>query len=156
MDYLALFGTAGLGAFVGGLVTALVSLRISERKLAVENITQERKFWREKIRELLAAINSEFQKGQKFDKHKIQAFYVELQCRLNPHDERDRDILDVVWEMQTFEEGSAANIVLSEHVSLLLKHDWDRAKLEAKPLLRKRKEPERTKYEDYEFKRVGG
>jgi len=37
-------------AVVAGLVAGLVTLRTSERKIAIENITQQRQLWREKIR----------------------------------------------------------------------------------------------------------
>ncbi|NCB82546.1 MAG: hypothetical protein EOM38_09140 [Bacilli bacterium] len=35
---------------VAGLVAGLVTLRTTERKIAIENITKQRQLWREKIR----------------------------------------------------------------------------------------------------------
>lgn len=37
-------------ALIAGLVSAFISLRISERRIQIENITQERAKWRENIR----------------------------------------------------------------------------------------------------------
>ena len=34
-----------------GVVAGLVTLRTTERKIAIENITQQRKVWRDKVRE---------------------------------------------------------------------------------------------------------
>jgi len=36
---------------VVGLVGALVTLRTTERKISIENITQQRKLWRDTVRE---------------------------------------------------------------------------------------------------------
>lgn len=43
---------------LAGLVAGLVTLRMSERKIAIENITQQRQIWREKIRRLANQIKN--------------------------------------------------------------------------------------------------
>ena len=135
---------------VAGLVAALVTLRTTERKIAIENITQQRQVWREKIRELAQRIKDSYQKKDKDD---LLSQYVELQLLLNPDDKNDKSILDTVWEMLK-EEKNELHIELAEKLALLLKHDWERAKLEAKPLWYKLKSVKRVSYEDFTKKRI--
>ena len=48
MDISTILGSA----VVAGIVAGIVTLRISERKISIENVTQQRQEWREKIRKL--------------------------------------------------------------------------------------------------------
>lgn len=135
---------------LAGLVAGLVTLRMSERKIAIENITQQRQIWREKIRRLANQIKKSYKNEEKDFLHD---HYIELQLLLNPEDSNDQSILDTVWEMIEAEDSDDRHIVLSEKLSLLLKHDWERAKREAKPVWHSRCEVKRTSYDDYEYKR---
>ena len=119
-------------AVVAGLVAGLVTLRTTERKIAIENITQQRQLWREKIREKALEVVQAYKNN---DRARIEELYVEFQLLLNPEDGNDIAILDTIWKMQEEEkEHSNLSIELSEKLSLLLKHDWERAKYEAKPV----------------------
>jgi hypothetical protein len=135
---------------VAGLVAALVALRTNERNIVIENITKQRQAWREKVRNLALRINSSYQNNEKPD---LQNCYIELQLILNPNDEKDISILDTLWEMINEESKSNLNIELSEKLALLLKHDWERAKREAKPFWFKFCKPTRLSYGEYKHKR---
>lgn len=135
---------------LAGLVAGLVTLRMSERKIAIENITQQRQIWREKIRCLANHLKKSYKSGEKDTLHD---HYIELQLLLNPEDDNDQSILDTVWEMIEAKGSDDRHIVLSEKLSLLLKHDWERAKREAKPVWHRRCEVKRTSYDQYEYKR---
>ena len=70
------------------------------------------------------------------DSKKLRLMYVDFQVMLNPFDEDDKSILDTIWAMidrRDKENGADLSLELSEKISLLLKHDWQRAKREAKP-----------------------
>jgi len=136
---------------VAGLVAGLVTLRTSERKIAIENITQQRQQWREKIRDVAQRIKSSYKNDEK---EELQSQYVEMQLLLNPEDVDDRSILDTIWSMTEESSPGALHIELAEKLSLLLKHDWERAKREAKPVWYRRSEIKRVSYNEFKSKRV--
>lgn len=136
---------------VAGLVAGLVTLRTSERKIAIENVTQQRQLWREKIRDAAQRIKDSYRNGRKDDLH---SQYVEMQLLLNPEDSDDKSILDTIWAMLVESEGGDLHIELAEKLSLLLKHDWERAKREAKPVWFKLLSTKRIPYDKFKFKRV--
>jgi len=136
---------------LAGLVAGLVTIRTSERKIAIENITQQRQLWREKIRDIAQRINSSYQLNQQKE---LIALYVEIQLLLNPEDINDNSILDTLWEMISSEEKDHLNIIFSEKLSLLLKHDWERAKKEAKPIWYLFSTTERIAYKNFKLKRT--
>ena len=136
---------------VAGLVAGLVTLRTSERKIAIENITQQRQQWREKIRDIAQRIKSSYKNDEK---EELQSQYVEMQLLLNPEDDDDRSILDTIWSMAEESAPDALHIELAEKLSLLLKHDWERAKREASPVWFRSSETKRVSYNEFKFKRV--
>jgi len=136
---------------LAGLVAGLVTIRTSERKIAIENITQQRQLWREKIRDIAQRINSSYQLNQQKE---LIALYVEIQLLLNPEDINDNSILDTLWEIISSEEKDHLNIIFSEKLSLLLKHDWERAKKEAKPIWYLFSTTERISYKNFKLKRI--
>jgi len=135
---------------VAGLVAGLVTLRTTERKIAIENITQQRQLWRDKVREK-ALETSKAHKDN--DASKLKELYVEFQLILNPEDSNDKSIIDTLWEMQKKDEKGDLIIEFTEKLSLLLKHDWERAKLEAKPVWHFWGKPKRISYNDFNNKR---
>ena len=136
---------------VAGMVAGLVTLRTTERKIAIENITQQRQLWREKIR-LKAIETSKVYKDN--DNSKLKELYGEFQLILNPKDNDDKSILDTLWKMQNDNKDNDLIIELTEKLALLLKHDWERAKLEAKPVWSFWSKVERISYDEFENKRA--
>lgn len=135
---------------VAGLVAGLVTLRTTERKIAIENITQQRKLWRDKVREK----SLEAAKGYKNnDASKLKELYGEFQLILNPEDDNDKSILDTLWQMQNEHKEKDLIIEFTEKLALLLKHDWERAKLEAKPVCHFWGKPKRIPYNKFKNKR---
>jgi hypothetical protein len=147
MDVTTLFSSAVIAAVVAGFVT----LRANDRKIAAENITQQRQLWREKIRILSVNICAAYTANEH---HKIPALYVELQLLLNPTDTDDLDILDTVWDMREANPSKELDIVLGEKLALLLKHDWERAKAESKSSWLKIVTPSRLPYKSFKNSRV--
>lgn len=131
---------------VAALVSGLVSVRNNERKIIIENITQERTKWREKIREKNLQIREAF----KDDRARLGMIGAGLQLLLNPLDPLDRDIqseVKLLCQKEATEEDAER---FSLKLSLLLKHDWERAKQEANAsVFRKRAKAERISYEQY-------
>jgi hypothetical protein len=144
------FSTILSSGVVAGLVAGLTTLRTTERKIAIENITQQRQLWRNNVREKCIEAVESFSKN---DTPRILKLYIEFQLILNPQDVNDKSILDTLWDMQSKNADSEIVVELSEKLSLLLKHDWERAKLEAKPIWFCGGKPERISYGDFQHKR---
>ena len=133
---------------VAAVVSGLVALRNNERKIAVENITQERTKWREKIRVINKEAIKAFSEPEK--SLKLKAIQSELRLVLNPLDKHD---LDIIKELDSCETDSECQEIFTLRLSLLLKHDWERAKQEAKASVFQSKEPiKRLSYEEYKQK----
>jgi len=138
-------------AVLAGVVAGLVTLRTTERKIAIENITHQRQLWREKIRDVALRINTSYINGEK---NNLSSHYIEVQLLLNPEDSNDKEILDTIWKMVENSEEKNLHIKLSEQLSLLLKHDWERAKAEAKPFQFNIVGITRVSYQKFKFKRA--
>ena len=117
--------TAVLGSSVlGALITQFFLKWKSDRQISIENITQERKEWRVRLRELLVELVDAVDKKDRAVARKIEA---ELIVRLNPEDPDDLKILELF--PQIYESWSEDTLIeLSDRVSYLLKHDWERVK----------------------------
>jgi len=135
---------------VAGLVAGLVTLRTTERKIAIENITQQRKLWRDKVREKSLEVAKGYKNN---DASKLKELYGEFQLILNPEDDNDKSILDTLWQMQNEHKEKDLIIEFTEKLALLLKHDWERAKLEAKPVWHFWGKPKRIPYNQFKNKR---
>jgi len=138
---------------VAGIIAGLVALRTAERKIAIENITKQREIWRDKIRVKLLDVTRAFQVK---DSPKLLELYNEFALLLNPFDPEDKSIMDVLWELKSGTAEVSKLLELSERLSLLLKHDWERAKTEAKPLFFRGSKPKRKVYGNFKNKRRNG
>ncbi len=123
---------------IGGGIGAFATISVANKNIEMENITQERRNWREKIRDKASEVVTAYQAK---DKNKLTKLYVDFQVRLNPYDNNDIEILDTLRKMK--EDIAKKDIYtdinedlideLSKKLALLLKHDWERAKIEVKP-----------------------
>ena len=130
---------------VSALVAALVTLRSSERKIQVENITQERAKWRKSMRELADEL---VKAAKSNDKVKTECVSAQLVLNLNPFDEQD---LQLACAARNLSGEDDINVRIEEFVtrlSLLLKHDWDRAKRESMPWFHRGTSTRRVPYSE--------
>ena len=130
MDWGAFATTVSASAVVSALVAGLFAERSSKRVIQIENITKERAKWRDKIRELALAVHkAATQKNGALLKEQRLVFSLNL----NPIDEEDVAILIAIDTMSLSEQLDEKVLQeFSDRVGLLLKHDWERAKVEAK------------------------
>lgn len=110
-------------AVIAALVSALFSVLIAERRIAAENVIQERKNWRDKIRELASEVHEAFVGTNDAKLRELQARFSLL---VNPHDSQDQEILALITAAHATPPNEFA-----QRVALLLKHDWERAKRKA-------------------------
>lgn len=130
-------------AVVAALIAGLVSLRSAERKIQIENITQERAKWREKIRANALLVHQSASSG---DSAKLAELHLAFQLLLNPFDNEDKAILEAIKALGTTQDPGLRLPEFAGRVAYLLKHDWERAKHEAKPWLFMRSKPVRKPF----------
>lgn len=135
-----MFGLLLLAAVVSGFVSFLTS----ERRLASENIIQERTKWRERVRCLAEESYSAILRGES-DTNNFRELRAKLALRLNPHDASDQEILALVAQ------GDAVRAdEFNQRIALLLKHDWERARREGNLwLLGLTKAPRRVSFQNF-------
>lgn len=110
-------------SFISGAAGGVLTFYYFHRKIQVENILQERTKWRERIRELASEIATN-------PKPKDIA---ELRLRLNPNDDNDNKIIDLAESLKRNSNYFSRKSFLTK-VAHLLKHDWERAKLDTEIL----------------------
>lgn len=123
-----------LATILVAFITAWFSVSINNKKIEIENVTQERAKWREEIRRLSAEV-SEVMLSGKDENNQLANLRSKFMLRLNPIDKLDTEIIQLI-------KIGDKNLEENEHeftikVAALLKHDWERAKFEAKPWYRK-------------------
>lgn len=139
---------------VAAIVAGFVAAWTAQRKIGIENITQDRRSWREKVREKSLTIHDAMISR---DKESLDKLRVEFRAILNPKDEDDGGIISCISLPEEGKELARAE-EFAERIALLLKHDWERVKLEAGPLVMRVKvvrdwvgnifyKPARAKYE---------
>lgn len=139
---------------IAAIVAGLVAAWTVQRKIGIENITQDRRLWRVKIREKSLTTHDAIIAR---DKESLDKLRVEFRAILNPEDEEDSAIISCISLSEEGKELERAE-EFAERIALLLKHDWERVKLEAGPLVMRVKvvrdwidkiayKPARAKYE---------
>ena len=113
---------------ITGVITAIVTWSIAQRRIAAQHITAERQEWREKMRTMAMYAYDAMLSG---DVMKVARLRAEFSARLNPTDENDIYLLECLEVPKSSACRKAQAIKLSEVITLLMKHDWERAKLEA-------------------------
>ena len=153
-----------LAAIIGGIIGAISAQSIVQRRIQMENVTQERAKWRDRIRCLASEVHETIMMKDDLDLRKEKLYRLQNQFRalLNPSDHKDKKIIGIIDCVigeacckpeskdcckSKLPEAQAKDF--GKHISYLLKHDWERAKEEVKhPLFQWRKprrhEPDST------------
>lgn len=139
MDTATLLGSA----VVSAIVTAIVAWRSTERRIQIENITQERAKWREQIRTQSQLVH---EAATRRNLRNIAEARLAFTLLVNPFDSQDQAILICIDRLKETE-GLSSNLrQFADRVAYLLKHDWERAKAESKPWFFFRRTPRREMY----------
>jgi hypothetical protein len=139
---------------LAAIIAAIVAAWTAQRKISIENITQDRRAWREKVREKALAVHDSLISRNEESLNRLRA---EFRAVLNPTDDDDKAIVSCIYLSEEGKELERAE-EFAERIALLLKHDWERVKLEAGPFVMKVKsvrdwigpilyKPSRDKYE---------
>jgi hypothetical protein len=156
-DIISFFLTS---SFVAAIVSGFVAFNVSDRKIEIKNITEERAKWRDRIRGDARDICREYENGTL---NKVLEFKVIFSVNLNQNDCNDMEIVNVIDQFLNYiSSGNRVKNGLTDEftirISLLLKHDWERAKYEAKPWWKKLFcfKPDRVSYSEFLQKNKNG
>lgn len=129
-----LIAILGSSAFVG-ITTSLINWVQNRKNNTLNYITQERKEWREKIRNIAVKIAD-----CKYGDEKIKLYFNELQININPYGmesqfnyQEDGHIWDCIKNLENASdvaEFEKNRKLLLKYLSLLLKKDWEIVKKE--------------------------
>jgi len=129
MDWQTVSTSVLASSVFASVITAYASRRSSERLIQIENITKERKNWREKIREQALEVQRAVTNK---DDTKLAELRLTFSLILNPDDKEDRAIISLIGRLaSTKSPDEKVFVEFSDRLALLLKHDWERAKMEA-------------------------
>lgn len=117
----------GLIGFVGVVLGAIIQKNINDSNNSLKYITDERKKWRDDIRKITEKMYSK--------EPDYMFIRTKLKIRLNPVDSEDEAIIDKLDSLIDGDFNDRECEIIKKDIvkmiSKLLKHDWDRAKLEA-------------------------
>ncbi len=112
----------------GIALTAFVTWSIAQRRIVVEHVTAERRKWRRNVRARALEVHDAIVSGNEARALRLQQQFGAL---LNPYDAADKEILNCITAGGGAQCRERRAKKFAEKISYLLKHDWDRAKLEA-------------------------
>ena len=134
-----LAGIGLLSAIIGAIIGAISAQSIVQRRIQMENVTQQRAKWRKRIRTLALEVHDVIMENENSERRtqKLTKYQNIFRTLLNPNDPKDNKIIEVIDRAyKSKEDAKELAEEFGKRVSLLLKHDWDRAKEEVKhPLL---------------------
>ena len=107
-------------AWMGAAIIAVVTWLVAQAQIKARHVTEERARWRKQIRETASETHGAFAAGNVAETIRLQR---EFRALLNPFDREDQEILNCLENNRSDE--------FDTRISLLLKHDWERGKLEA-------------------------
>lgn len=124
------------------LITAFVTWQIAGKRIAIENITQERAKWREKVRAKAALVyDAMIKRNEKY----LNRYRSEFRLLLNPTDCEDMAIIDCL-ELPRHGDELERTEEFAGRIAILLKNDWELAKHEARPFSFFRRKPKQLTY----------
>lgn len=118
---------------ISSIISTFFSFLQNRKNANLQHITNERKEWRKEIRDIAEEINSK-------NMDDINNTIAKLKVRLNPYGywgddyTSDSHIWKVIFELENPQsaEFEINKLLLIDYLSLLLKDDWERSKLEIK------------------------
>ena len=134
-----------LAAIIGGVIGVISTQAVTQRRIQMENVTQERAKWRERIRCLAPEVHNvlTMNGNPEFRKAELRRLYNIFSSLLNPDDCYDKKIMKCIdpdFDCPNSDCKQKRAECFGKLISYLLKHDWERAKEEIKhPLFQWRK-----------------
>ena len=121
--------TTAIFSAIGGFITAFLAFKKDDKSNQLKHITDERKEWRVKIRKLVVKFLED--ESINLSEAKLRRIRTEIAINLNPTDDEDNYILKLMDDY-IINQSNELHVEISKAFATLLKHDWERAKNEAK------------------------
>ena len=86
-------GTLLASSVIAAIVAAAVAVWTTQRRISIENITQDRRQWQEKVRAKALAVHDALIAR---DKQSLDRLRAEFRAILNPGDKHDKDIITCI------------------------------------------------------------
>ena len=115
---------------ISALVAVVVAYLTARASSYSKDVVEERRNWREAIRELAVKAAKMIRK-EEVNTDEYVNIISEFRVRLNPDDEGDKKIIKCLWNGKKSPDEKVARELLAR-VARLLKHDWDRSVWETK------------------------
>jgi len=135
------FSTTSIATILGSAVlAALIAFFSKGREERMTCVAEERRRWRDRLREIASRTSALAEKRNGGDGETMEclrALAADLETRLNPSDSFDRKIVTemkkvVEWKKSGMDDNAVRSAEkLNGMIACLLKHDWERAKIEA-------------------------
>lgn len=114
--------------FLAGLISAFLIWGPTQKRIVMENVTQERRKWRETIRSKSIEVYDAIVAQDCESLHRLKS---EFRTLVNPED--DKDIIEAISSKNTTRDTKYKKAeCFTKKISSLLKQDWERAKLETR------------------------
>lgn len=116
-------------ALIGAIITGIFQKKDNDSNNKLKYITNERAIWRNNIRNTVSELVSDG--GEDSDERLI----AQLELNLNPNDKEDEKLIKLAKSLLKNNSKDEKNKIrndLLKGTSLLLKHDWERAKCESR------------------------
>ncbi|MGC6175198.1 hypothetical protein, partial [Lacrimispora sp. 38-1] len=133
---IAIIGSSAFGA----VITFLFTWFTNRKSYSLNYITDERRKWRDKIREIIIGIESVKYAGK--GNKSVNKYLIQLEVNINPYGKNDRkdyirdghiwDKIKKLSESKTEIEFENNKNTLLEYLVLMLKKDWERSKNEVR------------------------
>ena len=121
----------GILTFLAGLVSAFLIWGPTQKRIVMEKITQERRKWRDTIRSKSIEVYDAMVAQDIESLHRLKC---EFRTLVNPKD--DKDIIEAIClKGATGDSKYKRAECFTKKISSLLKQDWERAKLETRPVI---------------------
>ena len=141
MDFTTILTSGVIAALITGILSFVSAIMKSNKEARLSRITDERKTWRDEIRQVaeeLSTIDIDHFDNDK-DESDLISLLTKLKTRINSRGFCNKDILkdSHIWSSirKLEKKETRSNIEISKlinYLSALLKHDWERSKLEVK------------------------
>ncbi|MFL0564612.1 hypothetical protein ACH0CG_02560 [Microbacterium sp. 179-I 1D1 NHS] len=141
--------TIGLAALIGVVVGALINIWSVARTIEHKSVIEERQKWRDSLRDLIPRLVGA--NGRDEREQARNAIFL----RLNPYrDQEAMRLVDRYLEIPSRQTG----LDVVAHMQRLLKHDWERAKIESSifPVFASRRADGRTRRQADSGREVDG
>lgn len=145
MEASALVGVVLTSTVVASVLSVFSTLHVTGRNELSDNVIKHRANWRDAIRALAREITQAVGSG---NVRAVRVSRNQLAIRLNPLDSDDQALLQAVRALEACPSAERHRKLeeIERRIALLLKHDWERAKWEARIFHFMRRAPKRVPY----------